>query len=474
MDKDLKHYYTLTGELFFRTFSRLIQTVKIHRSNNSLLIDCVTDFVHAVTQSCLEDEHLKIQILHGRFYLQGMALVHRSDNLPLIQHMLYYFNHRALQGLCFNASISGATSEQIISFAHLLNSAEHMETPLVWLQSQLMKANYPWVEIIIEADSMANTPGKRVEVRIAYSNAMTSIKEVAKKLTSQKRAGVLKTKHLIQNMVEMIIEDDAYLLGMSTIRDYDDYTYTHSVNVAILSMCLGNRLGLSRIALERLGLCGMLHDLGKVEINHELITKATKLTDEEYVQIKAHSLNSVRQIVKLNVSRDLKAKILLPPFEHHLRYDLTGYPQTDRKEPLSLFGRILTISDVFDAMTSPRVYRPVALSPDRVLNTMWSEAGTVFDPLLMKVFINMIGVYPVGTLLLLDTGEMCLVAETNENTEIGRPLVVLIHPVAKGEFQKGEFVDLSERDMKSGNFLRTIANSFNPSVYGIQPSDFLV
>jgi HD-GYP domain-containing protein (c-di-GMP phosphodiesterase class II) len=238
-------------------------------------------------------------------------------------------------------------------------------------------------------------------------------------------------------------------------------------------MCLGKRLGLSLISLERLGLCGLFHDLGKVEIPHELITKPSRLTDEEYAQIKDHSLNSVRQIVKLNAARDLKAKILLPPFEHHLRYDLTGYPQTDRKEPLSLFGRILTITDVFDAMTSARIYRPVALSPDRVLNKMLSEAGTVFDPILLKVFTNMIGVYPVGTLLQLDTGEMCLVLETNEKAEIGRPLAVVVHQDAKGEFLKGGVIDLSERNMVSGAFMRNIVNSFHPSVYGIQPADFL-
>ncbi|MCK7489457.1 MAG: HD domain-containing protein [Anaerotruncus sp.] len=103
---------------------------------------------------------------------------------------------------------------------------------------------------------------------------------MAEKLTTHKRVGVHKAKRVIQDMIEILTEDDSILLCMSTIRDYDDYTYTHSVNVALLSMCLGKRLGLSRLTLERLGLCGLFHDLGKVDIPHDLINKPGELTDE--------------------------------------------------------------------------------------------------------------------------------------------------------------------------------------------------
>ena len=141
---------------------------------------------------------------------------------------------------------------------------------------------------------------------------------------------------------------------------------------------------------------------------------------------------------------------------------------------MSLFGRILTITDIFDAMTSPRIYRPVALSPDRVLTMMLGGAGMEFDPILLKVFINMLGVCPVGTLLLLDTGGICLVTETPEEAVPGRPLVVLLNPSGKGEFRKGKVVNLSELDPQSEGFRRNIARSLHPSAYGIKPVDFLV
>ena len=133
---------------------------------------------------------------------------------------------------------------------------------------------------------------------------------------------------------------------------------------------LGKRIGLSRISLSHLAICGLVHDLGKLGIPKEVLNKPGKLTDEEFKEIQTHPIKSVNQIIKLRAPADLKSKILLPPFEHHLKYDLSGYPQVRNIKSVSLFGRIITIADVYDALTSPRIYRPEANSPDRALEIM--------------------------------------------------------------------------------------------------------
>jgi hypothetical protein len=155
-------------------------------------------------------------------------------------------------------------------------------------------------------------------------------------------------------------------------------------------------------------------------------------------------------------------------------YDFSGYPQIANKMSISLFGRILTITDIFDAMTSPRIYRPIALSPDKVVRIMLDESGKRFDPILLKAFINMLGVYPVGTLLLLDTGELCLVMETPEDDELARPVVIILNRDQEGKYSKGDVVNLTEQDPQSGVFCRNIVKSYHPSTYGIQPTDFLI
>ncbi len=310
--------------------------------------------------------------------------------------------------------------------------------------------------------------------RKTYSHALTSVLDMTGKQTLKKRVGIQKSKRVVQNMIEILTKDESILLGMSTIRNYDDYTYTHSVNVAILSMCLGRRMGLSRRMVELLGLCGLFHDLGKVDVPIHLITKGGGLTNDEYEEIKKHSLNSVRQIIRLNADHALKSRLILPPFEHHLGVDLAGYPKTDRKAPLSLLGRILAVADNYDAMTSSRSYRTVPISPDVALKLMLEEAGTRLDPLVLKVFIKMIGVYPVGSLLVLDSREVGLASETPDHADSGRPIVCLLTRTRDGRIRKGRYVDLAKRDEQTGKFVRNIIQCLHPYKFGIQPADYLV
>ena len=138
----------------------------------------------------------------------------------------------------------------------------------------------------------------------------------------------------MQELLELLSENESILLGMSTIRDHDDYTYTHSINVSILCVCLGKRLNLSRNFLTKLGICGMVHDLGKVEIPQEILNKPGKLEGIEWTEMQSHSLKSVLQILRMYASPDLKARILIPPFEHHLKYDLSGYPDFNIGKPI--------------------------------------------------------------------------------------------------------------------------------------------
>lgn len=476
MSAAMKEEKNVIGNNVLRTCFRLFQIVKIHRSDNRMLIENVAEFADAVASACDGDDKVDIQSYRGRFYLDGEKIVHRPDMFNVVTDMIDYLKKRGISGLRFHKAIQEETTASIVAFFERLAQAEQKEDPSGWLSQQLHSEGHAWVEILDDSGSMlmAHDPGLAAIAKVTYSHALTSIKGMAEKLISQKRVGVHKTKRVIQDMIEILTEDDSILLGMSTIRDYDDYTYTHSVNVALLSICLGKRLGLSRLTLERLGLCGMFHDLGKVDVPRELINKEGQLTPEEYEQVKKHSINSVRHIIRLNADHILKAKIMLPPFEHHLGFDLSGYPQTERKAPISLLGRILTITDNYDALTSKRSYRQVAISPDQALQMMMEKSGSLFDPLLLKVFINMMGIYPVGTLLLLDKGQMCIVQETPETSVSRRPLAVLMHYASGGEFRKGERIDLGLKNPATGEYLRTIVKSLHPEYYGIQPVDFLV
>jgi len=306
-----------------------------------------------------------------------------------------------------------------------------------------------------------------------YAYALEAMREVAGKISCNHRAGIRNAVRVVQNMVEEItLQEQPLLLAMSTIRVYDDYTFSHSVNVAILSMFLGKKIGVNRETLECLGISGLFHDLGKVLVPAAIFNKEGPLTEEEFGEIRKHSLNSTRLILRLRASAKRKSGIIMPPLEHHLRFDLKGYPQIGWKKPQTLCGRILTICDCFDALTSPRVYRQEAYPADHALGLMLDKSGSVFDPLLLKVFINILGVYPIGTLLELDNGDIGLVSRSPDTQVMSRPWVLLLHPDGQGGYVKGEEVNLAAKD-KAGFYFRAVVDSANPAIFNIQPAEFL-
>ena len=165
---------------------------------------------------------------------------------------------------------------------------------------------------------------------------------------------------------------------------------------------------------------------------------------------------------------------MLAPFEHHLKYDLSGYPQTNRSKPLSLFGRILAIADVYDAVTSPRIYRKTPLSQDKALTWMAERSGSDFDPILIKVFINIMGLYPPGTLVKLDSGEIGLVKSCDDDAPLDRPRIVLLQSNSDGEYLRADEINLHSAKDSNGQFSRSIIRGYNPCDYGIQPAQYIM
>jgi HD-GYP domain-containing protein (c-di-GMP phosphodiesterase class II) len=287
-------------------------------------------------------------------------------------------------------------------------------------------------------------------------------------------AGVRKARRLAQTIVDLVQEDNSLMLGLATIRDYDDYTYTHSVNVALLATCLGRYVGLSHVFLEHLTVCGLFHDLGKVGVSKGVLLKKGELNTQEWDEMRRHPLIGVRKILRLNAPHSLRARIILGPFEHHLNIDLSGYPKTHFMKKLSLMGKILRIADVYEALTSERVYRPRAFTPDEALRKMWNEERKSFDSLLLKSFINMLGIYPVGSIVELDGGEIGIVMEYLNEDDKSLPLIMLLVDDGKGSLTRGKMVNLADQDLNENMPLRKIVMGIHPSRLGIKPSQFFL
>ncbi|PKM52268.1 MAG: HD-GYP domain-containing protein [Firmicutes bacterium HGW-Firmicutes-7] len=247
------------------------------------------------------------------------------------------------------------------------------------------------------------------------------------------------TKKLIENIVYDIINNENTIVNMVDIKLFDEYTFFHSVNVAILSIVLGQGLKLSSKELYDLGIAAVLHDIGKVYIDKEILLKNGELTEEEYETVQKHSEFGYRH---LKNSYEIPIASYVGVLQHHEKYDGTGYPQKKKKEEISLFGRIICIADVYDAITSNRPYRK-AMLPSEAMEYIMANSGSMFDENIVKVFINKIAAYPIGTMVKLSNGVEALVIENNNVTPL-RPVVKIYKDEKGNEMISSNIINLGD------------------------------
>lgn len=222
-------------------------------------------------------------------------------------------------------------------------------------------------------------------------------------------------------LLDDLLSQKELIVNLSDIRGLDDYTFGHSVNVAVLSLITGIALGFSRIQLYHLGMGSLMHDVGKIKIPTGIMNKPGKLTPEETRIMNQHSQEGFRIMRQQNEISLLSAHIAL---EHHERYDGEGYPNRLRGDEIHLFSRICSVADVFDALTADRVYRK-AFQPHEAYELLSGSGGAQFDYRVVKAFLHHIAAYPVGTWVELNTGEIGFVVETKPGFST-RPLVRLM------------------------------------------------
>jgi HD-GYP domain-containing protein (c-di-GMP phosphodiesterase class II) len=230
-------------------------------------------------------------------------------------------------------------------------------------------------------------------------------------------------KAIMNDLVNEIIENQNIMVNMVDLKSFDDYTYYHSVNVAVLSLILGVALGMNKTELYKLGLAAMLHDIGKIFVDKDIIEKPETLTPEEFEQVKKHSALGY-EYLNDDKGLDLPATSLVGVLQHHERFDGSGYPEGITGDRITQFGRIIAIADVYDAMTSDRPYRP-AMMPSDVMEFLMAGAGTLFDPKLVFLFTRKVAAYPLGTCVMLSNGLTAIVVENYEDF-CTRPKVKLI------------------------------------------------
>jgi len=245
--------------------------------------------------------------------------------------------------------------------------------------------------------------------------------------------------------------------------------------VSIYSLALGKRAGMDRVQLADLGVAALFHDLGKTKVPLEVLRKTGTFTPEEWEVMQKHPENGVKELVKMRGLSGLAFKSMVASFEHHMNYNASrgGYPKVRNPYRPHVIGRIVAIADCFDAMTTKRVYMKKAMPRDKALSYMLSQAGIKFDPVLLRMFANMIGVFPVGTAVQLASGRLAVVTASSDNPNLShRPRV---RPITDEFGIQREFpeVDLSSPGI-DGQYPDEIVSPVDPESLGLDISKYFI
>jgi len=464
------------GKELVNQFYILIKTAQIHEPTNVAMetpIENVFRTLRGVWQWS-DDAYLRLE--GDYLFLDELKLKMDIDGFTSFTSLIDALKQLQIGGILFKKS---STVEELKRFVYILvqmdpNSQEPFEEVIQRMKNmgiagievdQFEEKKEGFDDILQDTKEMAKS---------TYFRTMTAVAEVMDNIKLGQAVSVKRAKRVVQSMVDLLLQEESTLLGLTTLRSHDEYTHHHSVNVCILSLTIGQRLGYAKKDLTELGIAALFHDMGKASISPEILNKPTDFTEEEWQIMRRHPILGVKYVIKLKGINEMTIRMVTGIFEHHLNYDSSGYPKLDTKWELSLLGRIISLVDCYDALTSSRVYNRVPYSPDKALKFMLNKSGRAFDPILMKIFVNSIGIFPIGTLVLLDTNELGVVVQTSSSAErMDRPKVKIIADPSGMEVD-GDVIDLSEPNEKTGRFRANILKIIDSTKYKVDVSRYFL
>lgn len=452
-----------------------VRALKLYPLENSAVQQALDDLHALVAQLASRDGALELRVVGDFFFFNETRL-----RLDLSNYSTFGSFARVLtdHGVGAVEILAGISRDEWAPFLTLLLRPPDESDPYGVFEERLGAAPILHLQTLPESEVQEPEMEEEEALHAAkrtYAQSVRVARDVLTDIRMGRAVNVRKVKRTVQGIVDQVLSNEPSMITMTTLRDYDEYTFTHCVNVSIFSVIIGQQLGFSKLQLYELGLGALFHDLGKSRIDYEIINKPGGLDEEEWFQLQQHPTEGLLALFHLHGFPDVPYRQMLMAYEHHMKVDLTGYPKNRRPRELGLFSRIVAVADAFDAGTSVRSYQYEPHPPDAVLREMRDNPRRGFDPLLVKALINATGVYPVGTLVILDTMEMAVVASVSKDPDrLHQPVVKVISDAMGMPLTEPESLDLSRLDPATGRPVRTIVKTTDPQKYGIRVSDYLI
>lgn len=305
--------------------------------------------------------------------------------------------------------------------------------------------------------------------KTVYAEANRAVEDLITKLQTDGRLDVQIVKETVEPMVESVLRNPDAMIWLARMKRYDSYMYHHSVGTSIWGITFGRHLGLDKSALYEIGLGCMLLDVGKTKLPHALLTKAEQLTETEWHVMRNHVDYSV---TLLEGAGGITERNISMVRRHHERHDGSGYPDKLKENQIPTFAKIAGMADCYDAITSPRPYSKLR-SPYEAVREIYSWRGTLFQAEVVEQFMQVVGVFPTGSLVELNTGAVAVVIAQNEARRL-KPRVMLILDEKKKRLPQFNTVDLLFDSHLKGAENLWIEKCLEAGAYGIDPQELYI
>jgi HD-GYP domain-containing protein (c-di-GMP phosphodiesterase class II) len=454
-----------------------LRSLKLYPVENTTVQKALDDLDVAGRALLQLEADLEIRLAGDFIFVNATRLRLELDNYASFSHVLAAFRGFSVGALRVHGNVQRRDWQILLSLLLSLADRGEADSRFEELFERLASGGVTAIELerAVQQEHDPDAEQAKEQAKRIYSQGVAVTKDVITGARLGRATSVKRVKRAVQLIVDQVLNNETSLLGLTTIRDYDEYTFTHSVNVCIFSVALGKKLGFTRVQLYDLGMTALLHDVGKARVPVEILNKTTGLDEREWRIMQGHPWLGALTLFGMRSYDELPYKSILVAHEHHMKTDLTGYPKAIRPRQLGIYSRLVSVADGFDAATTRRSYQTVPIEPDQVLREMWQNPKRGYDQILVKALINLIGVYPVGTCVILDTFEVGIVAAVNpDGQQLNRPLVrIAVNEEGGSVPPPGILVSLTEQD-DSGAYRRSIVKVTTPARYGLTVGDYFV
>jgi putative nucleotidyltransferase with HDIG domain len=421
---------------------------------------------HPIITRNLESLSSTIQLLHSLAPSTVIGLVGDQvivDDTPMgradaLGPLMKRLQQSGVERITFDR---GVTNDEIRTFIEAITSTEAAreaghDLPLPALPH--IRVGRVTVEQKVESDNDMAT------LKRMYADAVGSANSVWESAQTEGKPDATVARGMVDGLAQAVAQNRTALLALTTLKNYDNYTFTHMVNVSILVMGQARGLGIDGPLLREFGLAALMHDIGKVRTPLEVLNKPDKLTDAEFAIMRRHTVDGAEILRK---TPDIPAIAPVVAFEHHLRLDGTGYPHGVSRPSLNIGTMLCSIADVYDAMRSQRKYQQ-AFPSDRVLEVLKRNDGVQFDQHLVRRFAQLIGIYPPGNLVRLNTGETAVVLKAYA-PDPHRPQVRVVLDRDGKRIEFSYDINLWDANDADVSLPSSIAKPIDPAEVGIDP-----